>query len=159
MKKHFWSIFFAYATEIALAGLIFTALLIIFGIDPVSKFVSDTASEFSKLAFVLFTASLTVWGLFFNFSKPDSAFGAWLNEKGADKVFHYAIATSIVFNFITSVLLIISSKVPSPKVSTATALFAILSIINLYSLISNAWSLIKLSHEFKRMEKSKSPTG
>jgi hypothetical protein len=97
----------------------------------------------------MFAAALAfLWSFY---TKADTPFYRWLDEKGAFKVYVSATIYVIGINFMAIAALIVARHINGVFIGITAAFFLALAIINLYTFVSNVAGIMRLNAKFSRM--------
>lgn len=146
-------VFWAYATEFVLSSAVLFLAVVAFGIGQVAHFMRVASSDFATyFGATMFATSLALFWTFY--SKADSDFVQWLQERGAFltylRAFHVAIAIYLVM-----LLAVVAAKhTGNTLVAIAAAWISLLGIINAYSLVKNVSDLMRLNVLFNQKKKN-----
>lgn len=145
-------VLWAYIVEVIASTAIVVFTLSVFDFHEVIEFIHSSSKDIANnFAVVLLAASL---GLFWTFySKSDSPFVAWLHEKGAFDVYARSFLFSIGIYVFLVVSLILTMNTSSSSIAVFSLWLSILGLINVYSLIRNAYDLMKLNALFNSKQK------
>lgn len=145
------TVWWAYAVEIIAASAVLLLLIMVFPIGNIEEFFKTAALDIATLfGAVMFAAALAYFGTFF--SKADTPFYRWLDEKNAFNTYLYATAYTVAISFFSTASLLIAKHVQSTLATLVAIFFLILAIINLYTLVSNVMGLMQLNTLFLRKE-------
>lgn len=138
-----------YAVEIAISALAVLALCMWLSTETVLTFLKTAALDVATLfgAVMLAAALAFLWTFF---SKADTPFYRWLDSKGAFQVYLRATAYSILVSLLSISSLVIYKHVDDINLGLATAFLLALALTNMYTLVSNVISLMKLNALFMR---------
>lgn len=144
-------LFWAYIVEVAASTVTVILMFVIFEFSEVIEFVHSSSKDVaSNFAVVLLAASL---GFFWTFySKSDSAFVQWLHERSAFDVYAHSFLFSIGVYIFLVVSLILVMNTSNDLIAILSLWLFVLALINVYSLIKNAYDLMKLNALFNRMK-------
>lgn len=133
------------------ASAILALLCVVFGVDPVASFMRDVAVDVATLfGVVLLAASLAFLWAFY--TKADTDFYKWLNNKGALEPYFAAAGYVIAVSFFATACPILLKKVPAVEYALTVVFVEILALINLYTLVKNVLGLMHLNAEFNRFK-------
>ncbi len=87
------------------------------------------------------------------YTKADTPFYRWLEERGAFKVYLSATIYAIAVSFIATAALIVAKYVEGLTVGLAATFLLTLSVLNLYSLVSNVAGIMRLNAKFNALSR------
>lgn len=139
----------AYISEFVLSSAIVYFLVLVFGVNKVVDFMRVAAADFATyFGSTMLAASLALFWTFY--SKSDSDFMVWLEERRAYAVYLWAFNLSIAI-YIVMLIAVTATKHTS---DTIVALFAawssLLGIVATYSLLKNVSDLMRLNVLFNK---------
>jgi len=145
-----FTIWWGYAVELIAAALTLGALLL--WIEPVAvvAFLRNAAIDIATLfsAAVFAAAVGFLWSLY---AKDDSKFYRWLAKNGAFSAYLNGTIYVIGIAFFTTGCLLVCKHVNNVPIGLVAFYMLLLTSINMYSLIGNVASLMRLNAEFNRI--------
>jgi hypothetical protein len=145
-------VWWAYAVEIIAAGSTLLLICLLFPMTGIEDFFKNAALDIATLfgAVMLAAALAYLWTFF---SKADTPFYRWLDEKNAFNTYLYATAYSVGVSFVSTVSLLIAKHIQDTYITLIALFFLLLAIINLYTLVGNVIGLMKLNTLFLQLER------
>lgn len=145
-------IWWAYAVELLLSGLLLLALCLWFDSTNVIAFIKNTAIDTATLfSTAMFGTSLAFFWTFY--SKADTEFYQWLDSRGALNTYSMATMYVVIISSLSLFSLILLEHINNDKFSLIATFLLILAIINLYTLVRNVIGLMKLNSKFNRLRR------
>ena len=141
-----------YISEIILAVLLMILVSQIWDIQTISSFIEKTASDFATLFCAVCSAAIFafLWTLY---SKADTDFYHWLDDKGALSVYMRAFNYALIIELLATILLILGRAYPSTPINLIGGFFLIMATINLLTFLKNVTSLVKLQTLYTKKTK------
>lgn len=151
MYKKF--VIWAYMVEVLAAALILACLLLWAPLEDVVSFIRLAAIDIATLfGAVLFAAALGfLWSFY---TKADTEFYRWLDEKGALSIYVNATLFTVLVSFLATAGLVVTKHIPGDELCVVACYFLLLAIINLYSLVSNVAGIMRLNAKFNSMKRA-----
>lgn len=142
-------VFWAYAAELVLSSTVLFLVVVAFGIDRVAYFMQVSAPDFAAyFGATMFAASLALFWTFY--SKADSDFMQWLQERGAFSVYLRAFHVTIAIYLVMLLAVAAAKHTGSTVIAIAAAWISFLGIINAYSIVKNVSDLMRLNVLFNQ---------
>lgn len=140
-------VWWGYVVELLAAILAVACLSLCFQPSALVSFVRTAAIDIATLfcAVMLAAALAFMWSFY---TKADTAFYRWLEERGAFKVYLSATIYTIAVSFITTAALIVTKHVEGLGIGMVATFLLALSILNLYSLVCNVAGIMRLNAKF-----------
>ena len=147
-------IWWSYGVELVASGLILLLVCMWLSSEEVVSFFRVAALDIATLfGGVMLAGALAFLWTFF--SKADTPFYRWLDEKGAFKVYLAATSYTVAVSFLSTASLVVTKYVQNSYVTLASVFLLLLAIINLYTLVINVGGLMQLNTLFMRSENTK----
>jgi hypothetical protein len=140
-------VWWGYTVELVAAALIICCLVLRFPPESVVGFVRNAAIDIATLfCAVMFAAALGfLWSFY---TKGDTPFYCWLEERGAFRVYLNATIYVIGVSFAATVALVALKYVDDLGIGLVACYLLALAILNLYSLVSNVAGIMRLNAKF-----------
>lgn len=150
MKHDRFKIAWAYIVEPVLALLVIVLGCLTMGVDAVSALVHQFAVDIAALYCTAFFAAALGF-LWTFYSKADSQFCAWLDEKGAFLVYLQATAYVVAVEG-GAIFVLLATKIFTGNEFALIAAFSFLmAIINSYTMVKNVIDIARLHTLFGRV--------
>lgn len=143
-------VLWGYAVELLASVLVVTCLC--FWLTPtlLVNFVRTAAIDIATLfCTVMLSAALAFMWSFY--TKADTPFYRWLDERGAFRVYLGATIYAIVVSFLATASLIVAKYVEGLSIGLIATFLLLLAAINLYSLVSNVAGVMRLNAKFNSL--------
>lgn len=145
-------VWWGYAVELLATALIVGCMCLWIPPAALVGFVRTAAIDIATLfCTVMLGAALGFMWSFY--TKADTPFYRWLEERGAFKVYLSATIYSIAVSFIATATLIVTKYVEGRTVGLAAIFLLTLSVLNLYSLVSNVAGIMRLNAKFNALRR------
>ncbi|MDT8999988.1 hypothetical protein RQP53_12000 [Paucibacter sp. APW11] len=140
-------VWWGYAVELLATALTVTCLSLWFQPNAVVAFVRIAAIDIATLfcAVMLAAALAFLWSFY---TKADTPFYRWLEERGAFNVYLSGTVYTIAVSFTTTAALIVAKYVEGLAIGLIATFMLVLSILNLYSLVYNVAGIMRLNAKF-----------
>lgn len=145
-------IIWAYIKEAILASAIVGLIFLLFDQEDVIGVINSASGDIAKyFGVVMLAASLGLFWTFF--SKSDSDFIRWLHEKKSFSVYAIAFMFSVGVYMALTASLLLTKHIDSAWLSIAALWLTVIGVINVFTLIKNAYDMMKLNSAFNSMKK------
>lgn len=143
-------VWWGYAVELVAAALIVVCISLWVPPETLVPFVRTAAIDIATLfCAVMLAAALAFMWTFY--SKADTPFCRWLEERGAFKVYLSATIYTIAVSFIATASLVVTKYVEGLAVGLVATFLLTLSVLNLYSLVANVAGIMRLNATFNAL--------
>jgi hypothetical protein len=143
-------VWWGYAVELLAAALAVSCLSLWLQPNALVAFVRTAAIDIATLfCAVMHAAALAFMWSFY--TKADTPFYRWLEQRGAFKVYLSATIYTIAVSFITTAALIVTKYVEGLVIGLVATFLLALSILNLYSLVYNVAGIMRLNAKFNAL--------
>lgn len=152
MKNEKVKVAWAYVVEPTLALLLVVLGCLTIGVDKLSILVHQFAIDVATLyCAVFFGAALAFLWTFY--SKADTDFCTWLDEKNALQVYLHATMYAVAVERIATLSLLATKIFTGTEVALIAAFLFLMAVINSYTLVKNVIGLMKLHTLFNRVSR------
>lgn len=147
-------VWWAYAVELVAAALAVGCFALWQSPSVVAAFIRTAAIDIATLfCAVMFAAALGfLWSFY---TKGDTPFYRWLEERGAFKVYLGATVYAVGVSFAATAALIVAKYVEGVVIGLIAAFLLALAVINLYSLVANVAGLMRLNAKFNSLRRDR----
>lgn len=142
----------SYAVELLASSLILVLLCLWLGSAAVATFVRTAAMDIATIfSTVMFGGSLAfLWTLF---SKAETPFFRWLEQKGALCVYVSATIYTVAVSFLSAATLVLAKYVDAEPIGLIAMFLLLMAVLNLYTLVVNVSGIMKLNAKFEQLRR------
>ena len=142
----------SYAVELLASSLILACLCLWRGTAAVATFVRTAAMDIATIfSTVMFGGSLAFLGALF--SKAETPFFRWLEEKGALRVYVSATTYTVAVSFLSAAALVLAKYIDAEPIALIAVFFLLMAVINLYTLLVNVSGIMRLNAKFEQLRR------
>lgn len=154
LRSKYFAIGYGYFLEFAAAILTTIFVLIFFKSIEISDFLKLVSDGLIRSIFVPALAAVLAF-LWTYYNKADGKFALWLYEKGAFKVYLSAFSTTVAYQVLAILFLLLVEVVANRITNTLAVFFSVLALVAFRSFVITVVDLCNLCIEYLKIQKNK----